>query len=130
MLLQCVASHKFTIKSGDVKTAFLQGNKEEASRDIHVEPIVEVRQKLNIGKEHILKLLNSVYGLRTAPWSWWKCVINDLESLGWRCHQLDQCLFILYDEHGALIGRYAGSVENKNDRGGRNRTTRNQPEPP
>ena len=30
MLLQCAVSHKFTIESGDVKTALLQGNKEEA----------------------------------------------------------------------------------------------------
>ena len=104
MLLQCAASHHFTIESGDVKTEFLQGNKEEASRDIYVEPTAEVRQKLDIGKEHILKLLNSVYGLRTAPRSWWKRVKHDLESLGWRCHQLDQCLFMLYNEQGALIG--------------------------
>ena len=54
-------------------------------------------------KDFILKLTGSVYGLRNAPRAWYKRVRADLESLGWRVHQLDQCVFMLYDK-GELVG--------------------------
>ena len=38
-----------------------------------------------------------MYGLRNAPRAWYKRVRKDLEALGWRCHQLDQCVFLKYD---------------------------------
>ena len=60
-------------------------------------PTADLRQRLRIGKESILKLTGSVYGLRNAPRAWYKRVRKDLEALGWRCHQLDQCVFLKYD---------------------------------
>ena len=45
----------------------------------------------------LLKLTGSVYGLRNAPRAWYRRVKKDLEALGWRCHQLDQCVFLKYD---------------------------------
>ena len=54
-------------------------------------------KRLNIGKESILKLTGSVYGLRNAPRAWYQRVKKDLEALGWRCQQLDQCVFLKYD---------------------------------
>ena len=44
-----------------------------------------------------------MYGLRNAPRAWYKRVRTDLESLGWRAHQLDQCVFLKY-EGEQLIG--------------------------
>ena len=52
---------------------------------------------MNIGKESILKLTGSVYGLRNTPRAWYQIVRKDLEALGWRIHQLDQCVFVKYD---------------------------------
>ena len=60
-------------------------------------PPAELRKKLGLAQEQILKFEGSVYGLRTAPRSWYKRVRADLESLGWRVHQLDQCIFCLCD---------------------------------
>ena len=65
--------------------------------------ITRLRTRLGIDKDFILKLTGSVYGLRNAPRAWYKRVKNDLESQGWRVHQLDQCVFLLYDK-GELIG--------------------------
>jgi len=39
-ILQTAASKHWTITKGDVKTAFLQGNRTEAQRDVYVEPTV------------------------------------------------------------------------------------------
>ena len=96
-LLQLACSHKFKIEMGDVSTAFLQGDKEEQNRDVYLEPTADLRERLNITKEFLLKLTGSVYGLRNAPRAWYKRVRKDLEALGWRCHQLDQCVFLKYD---------------------------------
>ena len=95
--LQIVCSHKFKLGVGDVSTAFLQGDKEEQNRDVYLEPTADLRKRLNIGKESILTLTGSVYGLRNAPRAWYQRVKKDFEAFGWRCHQLDQCVFLKYD---------------------------------
>ena len=41
---------------------------------------------------------------RTAPRRWWQRVSKDLASLGYRIHQLEQCLFMLFNATGSLIG--------------------------
>ena len=89
-LFQLACSHKFKLEVGDVSTAFLQGGKAEQNRDVYLEPTADLRQRLNIGKDFVLKLTGSFYGLRNAPRAWYKRVKKDLEALGWRCHQLDQ----------------------------------------
>ena len=103
LLLQLNCSSKFKMEVGDVSTAFLQGDKKEQDRDVYLEPTADLRSRLGIDKDFILKLTGSVYGLRNAPRAWYKRVRADLESLGWRTHQLDQCIFLLY-EGKELIG--------------------------
>ena len=103
LLLQLTCSSKFKIEVGDVSTAFLQGDKKEQDRDVYLEPTADLRSRLGIDKDFILKLTGSVNGLRNAPRAWYKRVRADLESLGWRAHQLDQCIFLLHDGN-ELIG--------------------------
>ena len=79
-VLQMACSHKFKIEVGDVSTAFLQCDTEEQSRDVYLEPTADLRQRLNIGKESILKFTGSVYGLRNAPRAWYQRVKTDLEN--------------------------------------------------
>ena len=67
MLLQLGASMKFTFEVGDVKTAFLQGDKSEKDRNVYLEPISEIRQRFRMTDQQVLKLMGSAYGLRTAP---------------------------------------------------------------
>ena len=103
LLLQLNCSNKFKMEVGDVSTAFLQGDKKEQDRDVYLEPTADLRTRLGIDQSSILKLTGSVYGLRNAPRAWYKRVRADLESQGWRVHQLDQCIFMLY-EKGDIIG--------------------------
>ena len=97
MLLQVAASHKFKVEVGDVKTAFLQGDRGEAERNVYAQPVAEVARMLGMSPDQVLKLEGAVYGLRNAPRRWWHRVKRDMEQLGWRCHQLDQTVFLKFD---------------------------------
>ena len=94
LILQLSASRGFRLRKGYVKTAFLSGDREEARRDVYAEPPQEMRDKLQITREQVLKLGTAVCGLRNAPWAWWKRVVRDLTETGWVQHQLDQCTFM------------------------------------
>ena len=96
LILQISASRGFRLREGDVKTAFLSGDREEAKRDVYAEPPQELRDKLQITREQVLKLETAVYGLRNAPRAWRKRVVRDLTDIGWIQHQLDQCTFNSY----------------------------------
>ena len=67
----------------------------EQRRDVYLEPTADLRTRLGID--------GSVYGLRHAQRAWYRRVRTDLEALGWRVHQLDQCVFLKY-EGDELIG--------------------------
>ena len=64
MLLQMGASHHFRFEMGDVKTAFLQGDRGESERDVYAQPVPELARYLGLSPEQILRLEGAVYGLR------------------------------------------------------------------
>ena len=100
-MLQLGVSSKFRFEVGDVKTGFLQGDKTETQRDVYLEPIKEIRERLGLTDNQLLRLLGSAYGLRTDPRSWYLRVRSDLERIGWRMHQLGPCVFLLYEKRRA-----------------------------
>ena len=104
MLFQMGASHNFQFEMGDVKTAFLQGDRGESKRDVYAQPVPELARHLGLSPEQIIRLEGAVYGLRNVPRRWWQRVKADMERLGWRCHQLDQCIFLKFAPNGDLIG--------------------------
>ena len=105
MLLQLGASHHFTFEMGDVKTPFLQGDRGEAQWDVYAQLVLELRKYLGLTADQIIRLEGAVYGLRNAPRRWWQRVKRDMEALGWRCHQLEQCIFLKFDQRsGDIIG--------------------------
>ena len=87
---QLSVSHGSRLRKGDVKTDFLSGDGEEARRDVHAEPPQEMRDKLQITREQVLKLETPVFGLRNAPRARWKRVVRHLTETGLVQHQLDQ----------------------------------------
>ena len=74
------------MRKGDEKTAFLSGDREEARREVYAEPPQELREKLQMTREQVLKFGTAVFGLRNAQMSWWKRVVRDLTSTGWVQH--------------------------------------------
>ena len=60
LTLQLSASRGFRLRRGDVKTAFLSGDREEARRDVYAEPPEEMRDKLQVTRKQVLKLETAV----------------------------------------------------------------------
>ena len=53
LVLQLSTSHVFRLRKGDVKTACLSGDREEARRDVYAEPPQETRDKLQITRGRV-----------------------------------------------------------------------------
>ena len=93
LIMQWVASHKYRLISGDIKTAFLSGD--EDIRNIVISPPHDVRQMLNLDHETVLRLRKAVYGLVNAPKKWWDRLKKSLIEHGFTSCALDPCAFVL-----------------------------------
>ena len=71
LISQLSASRGSRLRKGDVKTEFLPGDREEARRDVYAEPPQEMRDKLQITREQVLKLETAVHGLQNVARAWW-----------------------------------------------------------
>ena len=103
LIMQWVASHKYRLISGDIKTAFLSGD--EDIRNIFISPPDDVRQMLNLDHETVLRLRKAVYGLVNAPKKWWDRLKTSLIEHGFTSCALDPCAFVLRKSgkiHGVL----------------------------
>ena len=93
LIMQWVASHKYRLISGDIKTAFLSGD--EGVRNIFISPPDDVRQMLNLDHETVLRLRKAVYGLVNAPKKLWDRLKKSLIEHGFTSCCLDPCAFVL-----------------------------------
>ena len=103
LLLQMCASKKWTIKSFDIKTAFLRGSRRD-NRLLAVEPPQEMRERMQLKETEVCELLKSAYGLVNAPYLWYQELKESLLSLGFCMSPLDPCLFSLPSEDGQTHG--------------------------
>jgi hypothetical protein len=81
LALQCIASHRWTARSFDIKTAFLRGSRQD-SRILGVEPPQELRLKMKLQDNEVCELLKGAYGLINAPLLWYVELKNALLALG------------------------------------------------
>lgn len=96
MLLALAASNDWTVKSGDVKNAYLQGS--QLDREVYMEAPPEER------KEGVIwKLNKAVYGMNDAGRKWFFKVEETLGRLGCVKSKYDHCLFT-YRKAGQLAG--------------------------
>ena len=109
LALQCIASHQWTVRSFDIRTAFLRGSRQD-SRILGVEPPAELRCKMDLKDDEVCELLKGAYGLINAPLLWYCELKSALLSLGFVISPLDPCLFVLpkknkpMDEPSAIHG--------------------------
>ena len=93
LIIQWVASRKYRLISGDIKTAFLSGDQDV--RNIFISPPDDVRQMLNVDHETVLRLRKTVYGLINAPKKWWDRLKKSLIQHEFTSCALDPCAFVL-----------------------------------
>ena len=96
------AQRKWPLHSVDIKTAFLQSD--ERSPD---DPIIGIipPPEANMDPDCIWILKKSMYGLRSAPKSWFKSLVNELKALQFKQCVHDPAIFTLIIDgtfHGAL----------------------------
>eukprot|EP00435_Cladocopium_sp_Y103_P007616 s5467_g2.t1 len=94
LALQCIASHRWSAKSFDIRTAFLRGSRQE-SRILGVEPPPELRLRMKLKDDEVCSLLKGAYGLVNAPLLWYGELKNALLGLGFVISPLDPCVFVL-----------------------------------
>ena len=93
LLLSIAATNQWETKVGDIKTAFLNGDKTEAVRNIFADPPIEVRQRLNMKENEYLRVLKAIYGLLHAPRAWGEKLATELQKLGWKSSKLEPCVW-------------------------------------
>ena len=104
MILQYAASSNWDIESFDIKTAFLRGE-ENSERILGLEPPAELRDKLKLAPNEILKLLKGAYGRVDAPYLWYMELKKGLEELGFIISPFDPCVFVLQNsKNGSTEG--------------------------
>ena len=98
LLLAQTAARKFRLAVGDIKTAFLQGDDTEEARRVFADPPTDVKEHLHMKETELFRLKKAIYGLLNAPKRWFEKLSRTLIGLGWIQHQLDKCMFMLYDD--------------------------------
>ena len=103
LILQHAASLGWDIHSFDIKTAFLRGT-ECSDRVLGMEPPAEMRTKLKLRQDEIVRLLKGAYGRVDAPFLWFQELKQSLEKFGFETAPFDPCTFILRDKQGKPEG--------------------------
>ena len=111
LILACAAHHKWRISIGDIKTAFLNGDKTEVEREIFADPPEEVRQMMGMKPHEVWRILKAVYGLLHAPRAWADKLSKELKAHGWIQSKLEPCVFRLYDSQKQLVGLIGTHVD-------------------
>ena len=96
MVLQLIASKRWTLFSFDIRTAFLQGQPQK-DRLLAIEPVPELSKALNLKGDEICKLTKSAYGLVDAPYLWYQALRKKLLELSFEESPFDPCVYILRD---------------------------------
>ena len=96
------AQRKWLLNSLDIKTAFLQSD-ERFPED----PIIGIipPPEANVDPDSLWILRKSMYGLRSAPKSWFKTLVNELKTLGFKQCVHDPAVFTLIIDgvfHGVI----------------------------
>ena len=103
LIMQWVASHKYRLISGDIKTTFLSGD--EGIRNMFISPPNDVRQMLNFDHETVLRLRRALYGLK-----WWVRLNTSLIKHGFTSCALDPCAIVLR-QSGKIHGVFGVHVD-------------------
>ena len=92
-------SSTWSLWSGDVKTAFLQGTPEERSKPLFLLPPADgVTKAAGVFSSPMYVIKGNIYGLANAPRTWTRHVCTTLQKNGWKQHSLDKMMFYLYQK--------------------------------
>ncbi|CAK9061025.1 Retrovirus-related Pol polyprotein from transposon RE1 (Retro element 1) (AtRE1) [Includes: Protease RE1 [Durusdinium trenchii] len=100
LALQYSSIMRWRLLKGDVKSAFLQGDPDEADRALYARPVPELAEALHMKENEVVQVLKSCYGLVNAPANWYLCIRRTLAELNFTQSRSDPCLWFYYMETG------------------------------
>ena len=111
LILNLACAKRWTIASGDVKTAFLQARPQGREQKLLAKPLPELAAALGLGPTDAVELTGSAYGLAQAPREWYLDTQQTLLRLGARQCKTDPCVWRVYDEAGKICGVIGSHVD-------------------
>lgn len=99
IFLAILSINNWTVKTTDIKSAFLQGK--EIRRDIYIKPPKESYT----AKGTIWKLKHGLYGLKDGARQFYLSVKDELIRLGYKMSEMDPAMFFLLNR-----GKFSGMV--------------------
>ena len=91
LILECLLG--LVSKQGDISCAFLHAHLEENEK-VYLSMPQGFKQYDKRGREKVLSMRRSIYGLRQAPRNFWKYMVEKFETVGLKQSDFDPCLFI------------------------------------
>ena len=94
VLMQIIASHRWSLQLGDIKAAFL----ESGPLDPRYKPLFAHQPPGGIPglpSTAVIEVLGNIYGQNDAPAAWFNTFQNEVISGGWVQSKFDCCLFTL-----------------------------------
>ena len=90
---QFAVNHNYDFGHIDLKTAFLQGEEYDWSRDVVCQLPPEAGLPLHMGA----RLKKAAYGMNDAPRRWWNRIDNSVRKYGMTPTRADRCVYVYYD---------------------------------
>ena len=111
MILQGAALDEFEMESADAKSAFIQADRHEEKNQIWVRVVNEISRAMGIAPVNVTRLLGAIYGLTTAPRTFWKDADKKMRVGGFATLQLDRCIWTFSNSAGEVVGRVGTHVD-------------------
>lgn len=114
MLIYAATMH-WPLLKGDVKSAFLQGNPSQESRDVYAWPVQELASAMGVSSNQPVRISKACYGLVNAPAEWHRSVVSSMVEAGFTVLETEPCCWRLseQDEQGqeVVVGLAAAHVD-------------------
>lgn len=109
VLFQMIASHKWSLRLGDIKGAFLSsGELPSTYRPLYAR--LPPGGIPGVPEDALIEVLGHVYGLNDAPSAWQRTLNKALVDAGFERSRFDPCIYYMR-ENGVLTGIYGVHVD-------------------
>ena len=102
MVLAYAAEHDYELHTVDVRTAYLNATLEE-ELDIWMKQAKGFEETGPNGEPMVYKLVKAIYGLKQGARRWIATLKEGLKTLGFKCCEPDQGMFILSQDDARMI---------------------------
>ena len=109
LLFQLIASHKWSLKLGDIRGAFLSaGQLPKQYRPLYAS--LPAGGIPGVPDDALIEITGHVYGLNDSPSAWYRKLDSELHAAGFERSKIDSCIYYMRED-GKLSGVYGIHVD-------------------